>query len=305
MLYGFDNFLFLQYNDKVLNEIIVSAPAKVNFGLKVLPKRDDGFHSIESVFQTVSLCDEIAIKKRNDKKCVVFSGDFKLPPDNTITLAYNAFFRVTEAGVFGVDVALKKQIPSGGGLGGGSSDAAAFIKALAKMCGLGLTLEQKKQIAVSIGSDVFFFLLADTGCAVVSGRGEFVKQIEPRYDFYLLLVFPGVHSSTKDAYRLIDNSEFRMEYPAFAELEKIYRMPFDKWNFVNSFTPAISGKYNAVADALHDVKNIRTCCYAEMTGSGSTVYGVFTSEKEAIDACNIVEKSWHGCAVVKPVQLSK
>lgn len=289
----------------MLNEITVCAAAKINFGLKVLPKRDDGFHSIESVFQIVSLYDEIAITKRNDKKCVVFSGDFQLPPDNTITLAYDAFFRVTNADMFGVDVVLKKQIPSGGGLGGGSSDAAAFIKALAKMCGLGLTLEQKKQIASLIGSDVFFFLLADTGCAVVSGRGEFVKQIEPRYDFYLLLVFPGVHSNTKDAYRLIDNSGSKMDCPAFAELESIYRMSFDKWNFVNSFTPVISRKYEAVARALCDVKNIRTCCYAEMTGSGSTVYGVFASEEDAIDACNIVGKSWRGCAVVRPVQLNK
>lgn len=285
----------------MLNEITVTAPAKINFGLRVFPKREDGFHSIESLFQTVSLYDELVIKKRDDKECVVFSGDFVLPPDNTITLAFAAFFSVVNADIFGIDVTLKKQIPSGGGLGGGSSDAAAVIKALAKMCGLGLTLEQKKQIAGLIGSDVFFFLLADTGCAVVSGRGEFVKQIEPRYDFYLLLSFPGVHSNTKDAYRLIDNSVDRMEYPASAELETVYRMPFDKWNFVNSFTPVISGKYKAVDDALREMKNIGTCHYAEMTGSGSTVFGVFSSEKEAMDACDAVEKNWHGCTVVRPV----
>ena len=114
----------------MLTEISVSAPAKINVGLKVLPVRGDGFHSIESIFQTVGLYDELTVKLIDGfGHCEVSCADIVLPKKNTIESAYKAFSEVYDK-IKSVSVFLKKGIPSGGGLGGGSSDAAAFVRAL-------------------------------------------------------------------------------------------------------------------------------------------------------------------------------
>lgn len=282
--------------------VCVEAPVKVNFGLKVLPRRADGFHPIESIFQTFSLCDTLEVKLCEKGKFAVDVGGLKVTGENTVQKAYRAFCEVVGCD-FGADVKIAKRIPAGGGLGGGSSDAAAFIKAFAKLCGVELTHEQKFEIASQVGSDVFFFLLADTGCALVSGRGEIVNSIEPRSDLHLLLVFPGVHSGTKGAYELLDSSDDAgmLEYPAFAELETVYRNDLKKWSFVNSFTPAIAIRYPEVGRAIGDLKK-SGALYAEMSGSGSTVFGVFASKRDAENANELIAKHWSGCVLAQPVQ---
>lgn len=295
----FDNHVVFLYNNTV-SDCEINAPAKVNFGLKVMPRREDGFHAIESVFQTVSLCDVLHVKLNENEKCNVTCGELKLEKDNTVALAYKAFRDVVRGDLPGVDITIEKRILAGGGLGGGSSDAAAFIKAFANLCDIRLTDSQKKEIASRVGSDVFFFLEAETGCALVSGRGEIVRAIEPRDDLFLLLVFPGVTSGTKEAYGLIDSNSCAstLKYPAFAELESVYRKPVAEWDFVNSFTPVIACRYPEVARALDDVKK-SGACYAEMSGSGSTVYGIFASLDDAEDARETLSKYWQGCAVVE------
>ena len=102
-------------------ELSSLAYAKVNFGLRVLPGRSDGFHGIESIFQTVDLYDELTLTETPQKGCFVHCSSMKLPENNTLTKAYNAFCKVAGAEVPGIRVELKKGIPSGGGLGGGSS----------------------------------------------------------------------------------------------------------------------------------------------------------------------------------------
>jgi 4-diphosphocytidyl-2-C-methyl-D-erythritol kinase len=289
----------------MLTEVHVRAPAKVNFNLKILSQRADGFHNIESVFQSVTLYDEIVVKVvPEEKSCKVICREMNLPVENTLLSAYKAFCSVVPEVVCGVIVTLTKHIPSGGGLGGGSSDAAAFIRALETVCGINLTIQQENEIAARTGSDVFFFLDAEkTGCAIVTGRGEVVKPIRSRTDLYLLLVFPGVHSSTREAYALVDTckSVKMLKYPALALLEKVYNSSLSEWNFVNSFTPALVSRYPEIAGALSDIKEAGAG-YVEMSGSGSTVYGIFGSRKEAEGARSLLANRWCGCIVVQPVQ---
>ena len=183
------------------------AYAKVNFNLRVLPCRTDGYHSIESIFQTVDLYDDLEVTLSESTGCFVECNSLKLPLQNTLTNAYDAFCSVAGVKVPGVVVNLKKGIPAGGGLGGGSSDAAALIRVLSKICKVNLDAKQLDYIASKTGSDVFFFMHCDkdgTGCAVVSGRGEIIKKIPSRKDLYLVLVFPEIFSSTKEAYQLVD-----------------------------------------------------------------------------------------------------
>ena len=137
----------------MLDEICVAAPAKINLGLKVLPKRQDGFHEIESIFSTIGFADEIIVKPEGKKNtCTVECDLFKLPEQNTITLTYDAFKKLVNEDLPGLKVSIRKKIPSGGGLGGGSSDAAAFLNALCLLCRVTLDREQLNLIASKLMS---------------------------------------------------------------------------------------------------------------------------------------------------------
>ena len=286
-------------------EVCVTAPAKINIGLHVLPGCVNGFHRIESIFQTVTLFDTLVVRASEKNGCVVDCEGMELPSDNTISLSYTAFRSVTGIDDFGVRVDLKKRIPSGGGLGGGSSDAAACIRAFEALNDITLSVRQLEAIASRIGSDVFFFLLCGAeGCAVVTGRGEIVKPIHARDDLFMLLVFPGVHSSTQEAYALLDESFAAGKIapcPAYADLETVYTTPVSGWSFVNSFTPSLVSRFPEIGFALDDLRR-EGALFAEMSGSGSTVYGIFPSEEEAENARSVLASSWKGCIAVRPFQ---
>ena len=281
------------------------AYAKINFGLRVLPGRADGFHGIESIFQTVDLYDELSLTTTAEKGCVVHCSDMELPENNTLTKAYNAFCKVVRCEVPGVRVELKKGIPSGGGLGGGSSDAAALTRMLDRLCNVRLSDSELDNIAAETGSDVFFFMHCDErgrGCALVSGRGEVVKKIHGRDDLFLLLIFPEVSSSTKEAYALVDEALACgnvLISPEFDELELVYRRPPENWTFINTFTPVISAKYKDIGRAIEALRALG-CEYAEMSGSGSTVFGIFSSRQEAESAVKMLAGSWN-CKLARTV----
>ena len=272
---------------------VAKAYAKVNFNLKVLPKREDGFHNIESIFQTVDLYDELRVRKTQSPGCQVVCKSIELPPKNTLTSAYQAFIEVAACKVPGIEVELIKGIPSGGGLGGGSSDAAALIRVLEKMCGLKLSDMQLDYVASKTGSDVFFFMHCDKkgrGCALVSGRGEIIRKIKSRHDLYLLFVFPEISSSTKEAYALVDQlltEENKIKCPEFGELESIYMKAPQNWTFNNTFTKALSNRYKQIGQILSELKRLGAP-YSDMSGSGSTVFAVFTKKQQATYCSNLL-----------------
>ena len=140
------------------------------------------------------------------------------------------------------------------------------------------------------------------GCALVSGRGEIIKKIIPRHDLFLLLIFPDVHSSTKEAYSLVDkmfNLGKEVTSPDFTEYEAIYSLDPKKWTFSNTFTPVIAEVYNGINEAIKAIKNIG-CDYVEMSGSGSTVFGVFTLKQQAMFVNNLLTDAWN-CRVVQTI----
>lgn len=274
----------------MVKEIVVFAPAKINLGLKVLPKREDGFHNLESIFQTLSLKDKITVQELEGYgECFVHCDNMVLPEKNTLNAAYEAFCDSVNIPVHSVDIKLEKNIPSGGGLGGGSSDAAALVRVLEKITQITLSEDALDKIASRVGSDVFFFLHCGAdidGCAVVTGRGEFVKVIEKRQDLHFVLAFPEVSSSTKEAYALVDElyeREKQVIYPDLDKLENIYNLPAKNWTFVNTFTPALQIKFQEIKDILKKVADTGAD-FCDMTGSGSTVFGVYEQWENASKA---------------------
>ena len=278
------------------------AYAKVNFGLKVLPPRGDGFHNLESIFQTVSLYDTVTARVIDGDGVFVKCEQMNLPDENTITKTCRAFESVTGHKLPGLEVVLEKGIPWGGGLGGGSSDAAAMVRILEELTGIHLMEGQIWKIAGMVGSDVFFFsaFKDGQGCAVVTGRGEYVRPIAGRSDLYLVLVFPPKASSTPRAYALVDEMFSRgqdLVYPPLEKIEEIYKGPVDKWTFENTFTPAISQEIPEIVQAINELKKTGAI-FASLSGSGSTVYGIYSTVLQAEAACRILCEKWN-CTVTK------
>lgn len=293
------------YNFSMFSEFRVFAPAKINIGLRVLPKREDGFHNLESIFQTVDLADELIVRPgKTGEKCAVHCSSMILPGKNTLTMAYDAFHEVAGCECISVDVTLEKHIPAGGGLGGGSSDAAALIKALEEIHHVRLSEQQLDKIAGAVGSDVFFFTHCDQNnscCAVVTGRGEYVRAIRKRPDLFIVMVFPEVHSSTKEAYALVDElyeGKVDFDYPELEKLEEMYYSSIPDWRFKNTFTKALSLKYAKICSALKLLRE-KKALFADMSGSGSTIFGVYASREEAEYAAKLLKDEGLNCVVTQ------
>lgn len=277
------------------------AYAKINLHLKVFPRREDGYHDIESIFQKISLCDELTINITNKNIVSIKSEKFELPVENTISRAIKLFKKETGLD-FGCEVILEKKIPSGAGLGGGSSDAALTLNMLNEHFNFPLDDNKLFDIAAEIGSDVPFFM--KEGSAIVTGRGEKIERMKSRTDLYFVLIYPNVSSSTKQAYESLDffyNFEKKSEKGidsnmSFALKSAYYQSVLD-WNFANSFTFVMKRSYSEIEDALCDVRNTGSL-FSEMTGSGSVVFGTFLSEQDAEMAYYELSKKWDMCYIV-------
>src|SRR5436309_3582944 len=168
----------------------VLAPAKVNLSLRILGRRSDGFHEIETLIAPVSLCDEIEIERRSGKKRIEFQCDDPSMPkgdDNLVVHAAKLFLEKTKISD-GVSIELKKKIPHDAGLGGGSSDAASTLLALNELFDTKLPREALAKMAEGIGSDVPFFMFQSA--AVCKGRGELVRALKLPKPLSMLLLKP-------------------------------------------------------------------------------------------------------------------
>lgn len=182
-----------------MDELEILSPAKINLFLEVIARRPDGYHEIESVMQLVDLCDRVHLARRPRGIQVSVVGA-ELPPGRG-NLAYRAAALLMErAGLrSGVHICLDKRIPVAGGLGGGSSNAAAVLAGLNRLYDLGCSRESLQELGTSLGSDVPFFL--SDGLALATGRGELLTHLEPWSPLWLVLANPGVPVSTAWAYR--------------------------------------------------------------------------------------------------------
>ena len=188
------------------------SPAKINLTLRVLGKRADGFHEIESLVARVTLCDAVYVEPRSDEQIVVECSEPTIPTDSR-NLAYRAADALRQAAGIsrGATIRLKKRIPAGAGLGGGSSNAAATLRLLNELWGLNCTGEKLAAIGATIGSDVPLFL--GPPVCVLRGRGERVEPVEQRLPGRVVLILPPILSATAEVYR------------AWRELTRSYKRP--------------------------------------------------------------------------------
>ncbi len=270
-----------------MTSIRIKAFAKVNTYLKILSKRPDGFHDIDTIMQNISLYDVISITE-SDKGIFVESDDLSIPSGEG-NICHKAAARMLDiSGRRGVSIKIDKKIPSGAGLGGGSSDAAAVIRALDKLWALALDKNTMMHIAADIGSDVPFFI--EGGRARCRGRGEAVEKLRDSDEQYLVLIKPEESVPTKWAYEEFDKLSAVPDYKCFGSKEGgmvCSRTP--QAYYENDFEKVILPKYPGIKKAK-DLLISAGAGTALMTGSGSAVFGVVGNKTHADDILSKVKE---------------
>jgi len=287
----------------ILTKLTVQAPAKVNLHLAVKNTRKDGFHDIQSVFLALNFGDTLHFQVLDGEKGqeIAMEGlDFPVPPTKNIIFRALSLFGEKTGFSAGIKIKVEKRIPLGGGLGGGSSDAAATLLAMNKLSGFPLNRDDLLEMAEVLGSDVPFFA-SEASCAWVTGRGENIQPLEAP-PLFLVLVSPGFHSDTASAFRLLDEHRKNSKNSLATQLQRT-ALPDDpaKWEFSNDFLPVFGEKekptYIQIISKLRELG----ADFANLSGSGSVCFGVFKSRETAQKAEEALRGSWEFVRLCEPV----
>jgi 4-diphosphocytidyl-2-C-methyl-D-erythritol kinase len=252
----------------------VLAPAKINLSLKILGRRNDGFHELDTLIAPISLYDEIGIEKRPEKGIKFRCDDPSVPQgdDNLVVRAAKTFFETTRIGA-AVSIELKKKIPHGAGLGGGSSDAASVLLALNELFASKLSRGALAEMAKPIGSDVPFFLFQSA--ATCKGRGEMVMPAKLKRQFSILLLKPAFAISTAWAYSRWQHSR---EIPGV----RYEAQEFADQTFVNDLERPVFEKFVFLAQLKMWLLSQSEVGAALMSGSGSTMFAVMQADADSV-----------------------
>jgi 4-diphosphocytidyl-2-C-methyl-D-erythritol kinase len=253
---------------------LISFPnCKINIGLCITGKRPDGFHNLESVFYPVPFTDALEIIPSSKRNFSFLSEGIKVTENAEDNLCVKAFQLLKkDYDLPSVEMFLLKKLPSGAGLGGGSSNASFTLKMLNELFELKISEEKLENFAAQLGSDCPFFI--KNKAAFVSGRGEFLEEINLSLKgFHISIIHPGIHISTKEAF-----ANIKPGHPEISLKEQIQK-PVSFWqNFIsNDFENYAFSTYPELAEIKEKLYN-SGALYAAMSGSGSAVYGI--SEKE-------------------------
>lgn len=252
--------------------------AKINIGLNIVEKRDDGFHNIESVFYPIGLKDALEVardKDAGDKPGIRLSSTgIAIPGSSSANLCVKAYELISkDYPLPPVKAHLHKVIPIGAGLGGGSADAAFFIKLLNDHFELGLAWGELHHYARQLGSDCSFFITNKP--AFAEGRGDAYERIDLDLSQYTIaLVYPNIHIGTAEAY-----SGVKPKKPSYSLEQTVLEKPVEEWRGIvhNDFEDSVFVKYpeiKAIKEKLYELGAV----YSSMSGSGSSVYGIFKQE---------------------------
>lgn len=253
-------------------KMLVFPNAKINLGLFITEKRTDGFHNLESLFLPIPLCDILEVTPSSEDTTLVCSGESNdIPTEKNIV--YKAWRLLQEAyGIGHVKIHLHKIIPSGAGMGGGSSDGTFMLKALNELFHLNLSFSQLEELSANLGSDCPFFV--QNKSALISGRGEVVTPVDFKLSGkYLVVVNPGIHISTAQAFQGIQPKPSNFDWKELLQKQELN----DKLK--NDFEPQVFRLFPEIGE-------IKKCLlssgaiYVSMSGTGSTVYGIFNEKPE-------------------------
>ena len=276
--------------------------AKVNLTLDVLEKRDDGYHDIQSVMQTISLRDDVEIDVDTGKPWKLTCSMDGIPEDdrNLAWKAAEVFYATTGIQTDGIEIRITKRIPTEAGLGGGSADAAAVLRALNKHYGSPLSILALAEVGAQVGSDVPFCVVG--GTAAVEGRGDRLRKLPDLPDCVFVVCKPDFSSSTPELYRKIDETAVAkrpdhrsMESAILAgDLGKIAE------NLCNVFDPIVTADHLELNYIKSIFNNYGAVGY-QMSGSGSAVYAIVSEFEYAAVICGMLKENYPQIYIAKPV----
>ena len=268
-------------------KICVKSPAKINLHLEIIGKREDGYHELAMIMQNIDLSDYIEFENNQigEIKLNSDSKDLSLNDDNLIIKAANHIKEISGNKELGANIFLKKNIPIGAGLAGGSSNAAATLVGLNKLWDLEFDYETILLLSAKLGSDVPFFI--DGGCQFCFGRGEILEKYNSKFDYgVILLKNPNISISTVDIYKKY-SQEFCPKY--FTETEKTNQIRNDlringfndlklseqRIKVINDLQVIVEKENDSVKKALLLLSNLQNCFSFSMSGSGPTCFALF------------------------------
>lgn len=252
-----------------MNLTKIFSPAKINLALQVLSKRIDGYHNINTIFLKIPFYDELIFEESNRTQ-IICNPDIYVPMEDNIVFRAIELIKKNFKINKNIRVILNKKIPTGGGLGGGSSNAATTLLFLNKHWNLNLNKNNLIQIGLELGSDVPFFI-SEYDAAIGKGKGEILTPIHLNLDCHLLLIISNIHISTKEAY-----SGLMLKYEIVErDFSQLLKANFKYQEiFFNDFEETVFRKHPVLADIKNLLYNNKAE-FAGMSGSGSTMFGLF------------------------------
>jgi 4-diphosphocytidyl-2-C-methyl-D-erythritol kinase len=281
----------------------VNAYAKLNLTLDVLRKREDGYHDLRMVMQSVELCDSITLETGGDADLTVRTNVSFLPNDehNLAALAALQFREATGKGWNGLAIGIQKRIPVCAGMGGGSSDAAAVLRALNTLTGANLSPERLAELGSRVGSDVPYCVVG--GTALAEGRGELLTLLPPLPDCHIVICKPKFFISTPELFSRINCAKLRCrpDTAGFIAALEAGDLGGVARRLFNVFEDVLPARH---AVEIAEIKNVLVCCGAlgaNMSGTGPTVFGIFDDEERAKAAHAVLAKTYHDVFLTRPV----
>ena len=276
--------------------------AKVNLTLDVLGKRPDGYHDVKSVMQSISIRDDIEIDIDTGRDWEIICSQDGIPCDerNLAWKAAKVFFDAAKIDPNGITIRITKRIPAQAGLGGGSADAGAVLRALNKHYGNPFSILALAELGGSVGSDVPFCTLC--GTAMAEGRGERLRKLPDMPDCIFVVVKPEFSASTPELYRKLDENEIAkhpdhqaMESALLAgDLLKVAQ------NVYNVFDPVVTQDHLEL-NYIKSIFNSYGAIGYQMTGSGSAVFGIVSDFEVAAVICNMLKDNYQNVYIAKPI----
>ncbi len=278
------------------------AYAKVNLTLDVLGKRDDGYHDLRSVMQAISLRDDVEIDIGTGKPWRLRCSAEDIPTDerNLAWKAAKVFLDELKLDPDGLEIRITKRIPSQAGLGGGSADAAAVLRALNRHYDSPLSILALAELGAAVGSDVPFCVLC--GTAMVEGRGERLRKLPDMPDCVFVVCKPNFSVSTPELYRKLDQTvighhpdNMAMESALLSgDLERVAQQVY------NVFDPVVTADHLEL-NYIKSICNSYGALTQQMTGSGSAVFAIMPSFEYAAVVCNMLKDNYPQVYIAKPV----
>ncbi|WP_306550523.1 4-(cytidine 5'-diphospho)-2-C-methyl-D-erythritol kinase [Daejeonella sp.] len=263
-------------NNSDVHNMILFPNAKINIGLNIISRREDGFHNLETIFYPLAIRDALEVVEADQLKFT--SSGLEIPGDAMDNLCLKAYHLLSkDYKIPPVHIHLHKNIPIGAGLGGGSADASFFIRLINEKFELGMEASQMEAYASKLGSDCAFFIQNKPALAV--GKGDQLHAIEVDLStYFIMLVMPKVQVSTSDAYRGVRPAKVA------SSLADLIKLPVEEWRVAikNDFEPSVFMQYPIIAEIKSKLYSAGAL-YACMSGSGSSVFGIFEKELKLPD----------------------